>query len=375
MDCVEIPPPPKRSLRLKASSHSASASNPPTPKSAISAQARKPSLKRKFSPPPDADEERTREVVHIPCIAVDPASSLAIGQSSRQQRPLLPKDNNLSVSSKDERSPSLKKLRLSSPVSDLTPLEPSSVHDTDMDNNEFVPTSQSEEQELALPRAPIRKDPIFVQESVEEWRKETLANRLSRSASPVSSILSSPFSELSEIPMDIDLDALQPPEDVPETCLTEERVGDRSLQYLRSPCSANGVDPQPSIKASSSAMVSSATPATSVSRPDHEPLQRNSSVPDVSPSEAFRSLTPPPSSDVDMGPEPELEASQVVEVLDEAQKTAQLIADIKARARASVHSSPEQLPIDLDALCDDSDSSGDEDFASLVKKAKDTAKA
>ncbi|PIL36089.1 hypothetical protein GSI_01749 [Ganoderma sinense ZZ0214-1] len=287
-------------------------------------------------------------------------------------------DNNYSVAGKDTRTPSIKKLRLSSPVSDLTPLPSSSVHDTDMDDNQFVPTSQSEEQELTLPRTPIRKDPVFVQESVDKWRKETLANQPSRSASPAVSILSSPFSELSEIPMDVDCDPPQPQDGVPDTPLGEGRVGGPTLRYPHWPCSVDGMDiPVRPIASTSTVPSSTSAQVTPVSRPDHEPLQRNSSVPDASPSEAFRSLTPPPSSDLDMGHEPAQETPQVVEVLDEASKTAKLIADIKARAYASVHSSPEQPTIDLDALNvdDDSDSSSDEDVAALIKQTKSRGKA
>ncbi|KAM5531660.1 hypothetical protein V8D89_014649 [Ganoderma adspersum] len=318
----------------------------------MSAQPRKPSLKRKFSPPPDADQERSREV-----------------------------DNTSSAVGKDTRTPSCKKPRLSSPVSDLTPLPPSSVHDTDMDDNQFVPTSQSDEQELTLPRTSIRKDPVFVQESVDKWRKETLANQPSRPASPTGTIPSSPFSELSEIPMDVDFDLPPPQDGAPDTPLAEGRVGGPAVQYPNSPCSANGVNihayPTAFPTASNSTMPSStSTQATPVSRPDREPLQRNSSIPDASPSGAFRSLTPPPSSDSDMGHEPAQETPRSVEALDEARKTAQLIADIKARAYASVHSSPEQPSIDLDALCvDDSDSSSDEDVATLIKQTKGRGKA
>lgn len=82
----------------------------------------------------------------------------------------------------------------------------------------------------------------------------------------------------------------------------------------------------------------------------------------ASPSNAFSSLTPPPSSDSISGPEPE-EEPQVIQPLDVKSKTDQLIADIKARAYAAAHSSPEQSPLALDSLSDsdsdsDSDSSG-----------------
>ena len=73
--------------------------------------------------------------------------------------------------------------------------------------------------------------------------------------------------------------------------------------------------------------------------------------------------------------EPEPDDMPNVEVLDVKSKTEKIIADIKARAIAAAHSSPEQSPIDLDALSDDSDSSDDSDapgglVAALIKDAQ-----
>ncbi|TBU31563.1 hypothetical protein BD311DRAFT_795303 [Dichomitus squalens] len=347
LECVEIPPPPKRSSRLKAASNASTPLKPSPSKKPISAQAREPSLKRKFSPPPDADTECSREVVHLPRIAVQPASSPATGQSSRQQRPLIPKDNNLVAGENDTTVPSRKKLRLSSPSSTLTPLPPSSLHDTESDDIEFVPTSQSDEQELTLPRIPVAKDPAAVQESVVKWRKETLAGPPSQADSVQSDPFYSPFSELSEVSIDVEFDPFPPSEDVLEMPAYQKRPRGHELQYPHTPCS------------------SLATPA---SRPEPSALQRNSSsILDASPSEAFCSLTPPPSSVTDMP----LEEVPQVEPMDTESKTRQLIADIKARAYAAAHSSPEQSAIEVGSLSDsESESSGEEDFATLIEKAK-----
>ena len=50
-----------------------------------------------------------------------------------------------------------------------------------------------------------------------------------------------------------------------------------------------------------------------------------------------------------------------VKALDSNSKTEQIIAEIKARALAAVHSSPEQSPVDLDNLSDSSSTSSEED--------------
>ena len=71
----------------------------------------------------------------------------------------------------------------------------------------------------------------------------------------------------------------------------------------------------------------------------------------------------------------------VIEALDVKSKTAQLIADIKARAFAAARSSPEQPRKELDDLSDsDSESSSDDSdgpglVAQLMQDAKGKAKA
>ena len=65
-----------------------------------------------------------------------------------------------------------------------------------------------------------------------------------------------------------------------------------------------------------------------------------------------------------------------IQPMDTESKTAQLIADIKARAYAAAHSSPERSPIDFDALSDsESDSSSEEDVAAMIRQVKAKGKA
>ena len=149
------------------------------------------------------------------------------------------------------------------------------------------------------------------------------------------------------------------------------------LQYPQTPRSSSGgsshhafIDATPTTADAPAALV---TPTRSLP----------SAIPVTSPSDAFSSLTPPPSSDPPSDPEP-AEEPQVVKALDVKSKTEQLIADIKARALAAVHSSPEQSPLDLSALSDsDSDSDSSDDglgpqgglAAALNKGTKGTSEA
>ncbi len=372
IDCVELPPPPKRGLRTKSASKPSSSkpkASPPRRRAAYT-EPRKPSLKRRLSSNLESDVEQLKEIAHIPRITVDAASSPAqpknasTGQSS-SMGPLVPKDNNLAAESTGERpSPPKKRRFTSSPLSDLTPLASSlpgsSVHEKEIDDEaEFVPTSQSDEQELELPRI-VEKDPTEILESVDKWRKKTLPGNppLSRPASALDFHRSS--SVLSDISMDIDYDPFTT-ENVPGTPISQERSS-LELPYPQTPCSTvNNVLGQ---------IASSSTLATPAAHPE---AQRIVLFSDASPSDAFTSLTPPPSSDIDAGQTQE--EAPAIEVLDVKSKTEKLIADIKARAVAAAHSSPEPS-LDFDALSDwSSDSSSDDEtpgafVAALVREAQ-----
>lgn len=274
---------------------------------------------------------------------------------------LVLKSKNLAADLRRKSSPP-KKRRLSSPLSDLTSLAsslpPSSIHQqSEIDDAEMVPTSQSDEQELTLPEI-SKKDAAEVQESVDRWRQKTLMNPPSRSGSV--SDYDRFGSPLSDLPIDGDENSFADGEPVPETPVSEVR-SDLGLPTPQTPSSRNHGAHQ---------IASSSTLATPAS---HTVSRRKAPSPDASPSDAFRSLTPPPSSDMDIEPEPDDMPN--VEVLDVKSKTEKIIADIKARAIAAAHSSPEQSPIDLDALSDDSDSSDDSDapgglVAALIKDAQ-----
>ncbi|KAH9858942.1 hypothetical protein C2E23DRAFT_880347 [Lenzites betulinus] len=291
-----MPPPPKRSSRAQHTQNVSKSASPKKSSAKATAvtpvQSRKPSLKRKLSPDPHLYAERLED--HS-----DLEGSTFVSKTSR-------------------RSSLAKKIRFSSPESDLTPLPSTSGFDTDPE--ELVPTSQSDEQELTLPRDHGHElDPAVVKESVARWCQETDASPPSRAQSPPRL---DPLHIPSELPME------HPP-------AHDALVSNLSVH------------------------------ATPIRTPVRQVL-----APVASPSDAFSSLTPPPSSDSTSSPELE-EELQVVQALDVKSKTEQLIADIKARAFAAAHSSPEQSPVDLDDLSDsDSDSDSDEDagFAAMLTK-------
>ncbi len=247
----------------------------------------------------------------------------------------------------------------------LPPSEaPSSVHEASMDDVGFVPTSQSDELELILPRIG-EKDPSDVQETVDRWRKGALHESPSRAGSPsASDCFGSP---LSDIPMDVDYDMFPPPLTIPDTPVAEGRTSG-FIAYPQTPLSANGDGP--GAVTTSDAVL--ATPMSHADTPSQRDPERKVPAPDASPSDAFRSLTPPPSSS-DIEEEPMQEDVPAVKPLDVKSKTEQLIADIKARALAAARSSPEQVPVDLEDLSDSgSETSSDDDDAFVAKLMKDT---
>ena len=93
-------------------------------------------------------------------------------------------------------------------------------------------------------------------------------------------------------------------------------------------------------------------------------LSRKPSQTEVSPSEAFRSLTPPPSSEGDMHDR----ESSPAQASNPKSNTDAIIARLMAEARAAVHSSPEQSPIDLNDLSGSDSDSSDEDSEDAHRK-------
>ncbi|KAI0633567.1 hypothetical protein C8Q77DRAFT_1057120 [Trametes polyzona] len=331
LDYVEIPPPPKRSSRTKTAPKASPRRTSPNKSTASSAAPnRKASLKRKASPDPQPYAQRV-DSDGFPGNLLTP-----------EGRPGPNRDTSMRASPP-------KKMRLSSPESDLTPLPSSSA--PDIDSDELVPTSQSDEQELTLPRI-IDRDPALVKESVAKWRQETHANPPSRAQSPPP--LDPIENTVNDGRMDVDsvfTESTSFAVPYPHTPRTSGR---------RSP---SDHDPVPDTVTRNTVPFTSSPPVAT---------PRIKANPPASPSDAFSALTPPPSSDPASGPEPD-EELEIVRALDMQSKTDLVIANIKAKARAAAHSSPEQSPIDLDAL-EESDSDLDSDDATgvVAKFAQDT---
>ncbi|KAI0743927.1 hypothetical protein C8Q80DRAFT_1184087 [Daedaleopsis nitida] len=349
MDYVEIPQPAKRIPRTQpATDASSTKAKPSSPKRTVYAEPRKPSLKRKLLSTPESNTQPSGGRVQVPRITVDPASSPGVQSEKadiRMRSPSSSKKRRLSV--------------LSSTYSELTSLPTShhgsSVHDNDTDDIECVPTSQSDEQELVIPRSAV-KDATEVQENVSRWKK-TLPGLSSRRGSVSDSIRSG--SPLTDVPMDEDYG----PFDTINTGTTagEEPRDGFGISYPQTPSSP--------LNFGLRELANSSPLSAPIAARNTQHRSQNSKD---SPSEAFCSLTPPPS---DEDHKPMVEDVPVVEALDEKSKTARLIADIKARARAAAHSSPEQSPIDLDDFSDLSSSSSDDDDGLVSKLTRGKEKA
>ena len=174
----------------------------------------------------------------------------------------------------------------------------------------------------------------------------------------------------------MDVDDPLPPSSAPETPIQEASPNGVGLHYPHTPCSTRDGSSVPCESPKKRIAHTSSFSLVSTTLAHDSTSARNASQSEGSPSDAFRTLTPPPSSDMDIAQE----EPRFVQVLDVKSKTEKLIADIRAQALAAVHSSPEQSPVDLDDLSDsDSDSDIDDvcdNFAAkLIKEADAQSKS
>lgn len=197
--------------------------------------------------------------------------------------------------------------------------------DEDDPDAELIPSSQSDEQELALPKM-TKKDPEDIKESVNKWRQEAVPE-------------GSPTPD--EWAMDVD-------DDVHMT----------DVDLVNNPVSTRSSPLQTSEEEVCAGLLSSAN---------------NSTVPTTPPSPApfaTRSKTPPRPS-IDAGYHVLLPVTPVAQ--DTESKTAQIIAQIKAKALAATASSADESGSRLvfKELSDSSSDGEEEDFLDIwpVKKA------
>jgi hypothetical protein len=200
----------------------------------------------------------------------------------------------------------------------------------------MVPSSQSDEQELAAPRT-IKKDPKDIKESVDRWRQEA--------ASPDPSPLDDDWG------MALDADIPSPEADTPYSShgdplnLTSDKATPNSSPLHSS-------EAEVYVRLLSSGANTSTIPTTSVS-----PVFAASSRPKTpsAPSNALLPATP-----VALSPE---------------SKTAQIIAQIKANAMAASACSPDEASqVLVYKELEESSSSGEEEDYNLFKLEKGKGK-
>ncbi|GBE80983.1 hypothetical protein SCP_0307060 [Sparassis crispa] len=306
----------------------------------------KPPVKRKHD---DSEDEPAQEPVYVS--RQPPSSRSAV--ASPPARPLAPKDNVPSFRGRVEshrKSSPFKKARLSSP--EPMPDAPSSGNDADVE--ELIPSSQSDEQELCVPKAAV-KNPQEVKESVHKWRQEAV---------PAEPILEQfppedHFTHFTEPEMQTDPDvAMADSVPLPTVELTKGSVTPRSeaevstLLHLRSSRSTLSSSHWEAPTSDAGVL-----PAT---------LPAAASAPPAPISADYLSISPPP---LDLPPRPPTPVALSMET-----KTAQIVADIRAQAEARDDESFDQdVPLEFKDL--ESSSDEDDGFLQLMTNIRGKGKA
>ncbi|KAH9930387.1 hypothetical protein B0H21DRAFT_106737 [Amylocystis lapponica] len=296
----------------------------------------KSSIKRKYHLEGDSDAEPS----HEPNNALSPASQAPnpLPPSSNRIRPLGPKDNVPVTRSRADsiRKPSSpKKARLSSQEPTMAP--PSSGHDADVE--ELIPSSQSDEHELAVPRC-VGKNPADVKESVDKWRQDALAHP--PSPMPTTVLPDDNSTTLPEISFP----------DATECMDVDDDVGQPSALPVDKANSA------PHSETEVSMMLRGRSSVSTLASVRHAVASSTLSVP-ASPAPAvgtFRPTTPPATNQP--APHPSTPVA-----LDTESKTRKIIAEIKAQVYAAATSSPEEdVQPEFQELEDSSSSDSDDGF-------------
>lgn len=199
---------------------------------------------------------------------------------------------------------------------------------------EMIPSSQSDEQELAAPRV-IKKKAEDIKETVNRWRQETASPDRS---SPV----------LDEWAMDIDV-----PVNIPalDTDTTYSSDGDRAMSTHHSVHSSPFHSSEAEV---CEGLMSSRNTSTTLQTTPQSP-------PFLPPTDRPKTPSPAGPSNAPLPPTPV--------VLDAKAKTDQIIAQIKANAQASAVDSPDERSRVLE-LQDLNDSSSDEEDLEFLQMFK-----
>lgn len=263
-----------------------------------------------------------------------------------------------SPSARSQRSSTSKRARIT--PRDPPQLSHQSGNEADLD--ELVPSSQSDEQELTLPKVLV-KDPEVVKENVDRWRRETSVNV--ESSPPLSDYpLTSPTSpstthdELLPAPLPVDYDG-----DVDMEGPSDPILLNISVSVDKVASSNPESESEAEVRRQLAALTSSDSSL------QHSALSAGPSVPpstvlepspfDDLPDNPFLAPTPPP-----MVVEPEVKRPATPVALDPQTKAAQIIAQIKAAAAQNANRSSSEEP----ELRDISDSSSDESDAMFFSR-------
>ncbi|OSX66353.1 hypothetical protein POSPLADRAFT_1053004 [Postia placenta MAD-698-R-SB12] len=336
---------------------------PPTPRRRSVVKPKTP-LKRAL----DDDTDGEPDIKEFKVPRKPPGWFKDAAKGSSRSKPLTPKDNILPspVESKASRRPSTPKRARLSPEEPAM-RAPSSGNEADIE--ELVPSSQSDEHELTLPKD-NRKDPVQVKQHVDKWRKETVTE-------PPSPAHTLPPSDgiVPPEPIENAEDDIPPPTDIPMDVDVSMKVRSPAPSRVSdaarlTPQSEVEVSLELRARSSVSTLSSYAGPSIFAAAADRSTTPPRSESPlTFSSPNAFSSLTPPPSSD----PVPHPPTPQRITPRTKAR---QIADEIKAQVYARAPSSPEGSPLELQSLASSSDNESEDEFmAQLAKPDKGKGKA
>ncbi|TCD69819.1 hypothetical protein EIP91_006132 [Steccherinum ochraceum] len=320
------------------------------------------SLKRKFGSDSDSDipdivpvpyPGRSRPIEDSPPLephhssSPGPPSSVPPVTPQNQLAPLPLDDAGSPRSSKASKRP-----RLTPPP---IPLEPTAVVSTAVSGNEadvedVIPSSQSDEHELTIPKQIVIKSPAKTREEVDRWRQETVPVETSLEEAPTDDC------GFPEVPMDVDFDPIAVSESV--------TLDGSSSDVSTAPSSESRRVSGSSDTQTSEAEVNEHLEETKSVQVPSSPLEALTPLPDefdnISMQDVIsRSGTPPPLPQLAAVPSPVAITAQ--------EKTKRMIEQIRAEhlARRPSSSPP---PVNLEDLESDDDSELDDNDPFQLRK-------
>ncbi|CAL1706939.1 unnamed protein product [Somion occarium] len=332
------------------------------------------SLKRKREHELGEDDLEVLSVLPGPAKSTTSLSRLSTLTSS-SAAPLAPKENIPNIPSPVDK---LRDSAHSTPVKKrrVNPQSPArrytiSGHDAE----ELIPSSQSDECELAVTK-PLDRNPVEVMESVDKWRRDASVHASQEPSTKLELLPEEesipPEPDLTVDGMDIDggLDYVDPPESFVPTSQVDDDLGPQVF--------ASEDEVKHQLDTSQDFSSSSMTPGKPSGAQDtfiedvSLPMKSLDSIKeDVSMENVFRPHTPP-SLDIPL----EGSVSKTPIALDQKSKTAQIIAQIRAKAmERALASDDEDNPLEFQELEDSSDEEFDDNIFKKYEKGKGKATA